>query len=518
MTTTDPATDAALLATFARTRSEAAFAELVRRHGPLVQGVCRRVLGDEPEADDAFQAVFLVLARKAGGVRDPSRLGPWLYGVAVRVAGKAKAARSKRRRRERPMGEVPAPERDSDWADVRPVLDAEIAWLPAKLQAALVLCELQQVSREDAAARLGVPAGTLSSRLARAKDMLRARLVRRGLTLSAAGLGAVLTEAKATAVPAALVYDTAAEAVAVPPGALIMAGKLKLLLGLALLGGLAAGAKVLADRLRPDWRALEGEWVVEGSVNDYSPFSRPTPVFGPRFIIAGGTLTPDPAVGGSLAIALDPWHSPRRIDLTASGVRGLADGQVVPGVYAVDGDTLTLNLAVRPGQSRPPETDRVLIYVWPQPRTADIGNPDHASRQYVLRRVRPGRPDPAADLARLFGRWRLVGLERGGELDPPQTPCEFHFNGDHLYWSGVVGDGEQPGEQFRVRLDGTRSPGWIDLAPRGGGNAPPVPGAKPRSGVYELDGDKLALRWGDARPASMAGAGPAVYRLERVKP
>ena len=513
-------TDADLLAGFARTRREDAFAELVRRHGPLVRGVCRRTLGDVPEADDAFQAAFLVLARKAGRVRDPGRLGPFLYGVALKVATRAKGERARRQRRERPMSELPAPQQDADWADVRPVLDAEVGRLPAKLRDALVLCELQGVPREEAAERLGVPAGTLSSRLARAKDTLRVRLTRRGLALSAAGLGSVLSQAAPAAVPAEVIHDTAAVAAAGLPEATMTAGKV-VKVGLALLatGGLAAAAAVLSDRLfRNDLKAMQGEWVIYSSVNDYAVDPVPPPIFGRSFTIDGDALLPDPTgAGGRLAIRLDRTKSPRHIDLTAAGVGGLADGQVIPGVYSVSGDTLTLNLAVRPGQSRPATTDFGQSYARPgQPRHG--GDPAIASRQWVLKRVRRDRPDPEADLLALRGFWRLVGLDRGDKLDPPQTPCVFHFNGDHLYWSGVVGDGEQPGEQFRVRLDGTRSPGWIDLAPWVPEGAPPVPGAKPRQGVYELGGDRLALRWGDARPASLTGAGPAVYRLERVKP
>src|SRR5215831_11393851 len=132
MTTTADATanrisDGELLRSVAVGRADAAFAELVRRHGPLVYAVCRRVLADRPEADDAFQASFLVLARKAGAVRRPEALSNWLYGVALRCARRAKAAAAARRAKEQPMTDLPAPPGpDPDWADARAVLDTEV--------------------------------------------------------------------------------------------------------------------------------------------------------------------------------------------------------------------------------------------------------------------------------------------------------------------------------------------------------------------------------------------------------
>src|SRR5262245_20129200 len=189
--------DRDLLRAFVEHADETAFADLVERHGPLVLGVCRRVLSDHPDADDAFQATFLVLAKKAASVRRPERLGNWLYGVSLRCA---RRVRSARRGKEHRMSDLPAPAPpDADWSDVRPVLDEEIGRLPEKLRTVLVMCELQGVDRAAAASRLRIPEGTLSSRLARAKDALRRRLVKRGIVLSAAGIGLILSQAAATA-------------------------------------------------------------------------------------------------------------------------------------------------------------------------------------------------------------------------------------------------------------------------------------------------------------------------------
>src|SRR5947209_1574234 len=204
-----PLGDRQLLDGFRAARDETAFAALVRRHGPLVLGVCRRVLGDGPDADDAFQATFLVLARKADSLRQPERLAAWLYGVAGRTARKARGRRAARRAREGPLPEglaVPPPPDPCDW---RPLLDEELARLPERYQTAVVLCDLQGLARTEAAARLGVAEGTLSSRLARGRAKLRDRLIRRGVTLAA---GSLALEAGQPTVSAAVAGAVAKEA------------------------------------------------------------------------------------------------------------------------------------------------------------------------------------------------------------------------------------------------------------------------------------------------------------------
>jgi RNA polymerase sigma factor (sigma-70 family) len=153
------APDAVLLARFAAGRDAEAFRELVRRHGPLVLGVCRRVAGHAQDAEDAFQAVFLILAYKAAVVRRPEVLGNWIYGVAVRVARRAKRSAARRRKREvqvRIMPDPPGPESDAR-ADLAPALDAELAALPAWYRDAVLLCDLQGLSRAEVAERLGIP-------------------------------------------------------------------------------------------------------------------------------------------------------------------------------------------------------------------------------------------------------------------------------------------------------------------------------------------------------------------------
>jgi RNA polymerase sigma factor (sigma-70 family) len=177
--------DGALLRRFLAEGDESAFEELVARHGPMVLGVCRRLLASPQDADDAFQATFLVLVRKAGRLRDPDRLGPWLYGVATRVAAKARARAA--RRRHEPLVEVGSlRESRADWLDLMPILDAELGRLPLRQRDVLVMCLLDGASVEEASRRLGCPVGTVKSRLARAREALRSRLTRRGVTPAAA--------------------------------------------------------------------------------------------------------------------------------------------------------------------------------------------------------------------------------------------------------------------------------------------------------------------------------------------
>jgi RNA polymerase sigma factor (sigma-70 family) len=173
-----------------RTAAEAGFRELVGRHGPLVLGVCRHVLGRVQDAEDAFQATFLVLARKAGRIRHRRLLGRWLYQVAYRIAVRSRTDSARRRRHERQGGErsVVAPDREHDpaWSELRTVLYKEVNRLPEDYRGAVVLCYFEERSNGEAAALLRWPVGTVKARLARARVLLRARLTRRGLALDRA--------------------------------------------------------------------------------------------------------------------------------------------------------------------------------------------------------------------------------------------------------------------------------------------------------------------------------------------
>ncbi|MFO0880975.1 MAG: RNA polymerase sigma factor, partial [Gemmataceae bacterium] len=203
----DDCTDAQLLDRFVQKKDETAFELLVRRHGPMVFAVCRREIQEIHEAEDAFQATFLVLVRKAGELRQPDRLASWLHGVAYRVARKARKLSARRRAEPLNLDDVNGPEQVSDlaWKELQYVLNGEIERLPTKFREPVILCYLNGLTYAAAARRLGVPAGTVSAWLDRARELLRARLVRRGLTFSAGMLGTLMAQnAVAAAVPSSL--------------------------------------------------------------------------------------------------------------------------------------------------------------------------------------------------------------------------------------------------------------------------------------------------------------------------
>jgi RNA polymerase sigma factor (sigma-70 family) len=210
--------DADLLGRWVAARDEAAFELLLRRHGPLVLGVCRRLLRDAQDVEDAFQASFLLLVRKGASIRRRQSVASWLYKVAYRVCLRARAGR---RAEEAPAALEELAARADDgplWRDLRPVLDEEINALPEKYRVPFVLCHLQGRTNQEAADELGCPLGTVLSRLAWARQRLRGRLARRGVTVATAALAAaVLPGAAEAAVPPALVRATLA-AVTGPAG------------------------------------------------------------------------------------------------------------------------------------------------------------------------------------------------------------------------------------------------------------------------------------------------------------
>jgi RNA polymerase sigma factor (sigma-70 family) len=200
--------DSDLLNRFTQHRDEAAFEALVRRHGPMVYGVCRRLLRHDQDAEDAFQATFLVLVRKASALRSPGTVANWLYGVANRTALELRRSGARRRVKEaNVMARTgPVPDESAEW---REFLDEELARLPDKYRSAVVLCELEGKTRREAAQELGCAEGTVASRLARGRSLLAERLARRGVALSATVLAAAFAGDRATAgVPNVLVSAT----------------------------------------------------------------------------------------------------------------------------------------------------------------------------------------------------------------------------------------------------------------------------------------------------------------------
>jgi RNA polymerase sigma factor (sigma-70 family) len=257
--------DADLLARFIDHRDEGAFTALVQRHGPMVLGVCRRVLPNRADAEDAFQATFLLLALKAASVSQRQLVPAWLHGVARRVALKARRANARRAKREQQMVPVPEPEalRTEDRTDLLPLLDRELNHLPDRYRAVLILCDLEGATRPEAARRLKLPEGTVNSRLARGRALLAQRLTRHGVTPAAGVL--MLAQCAGAAVPAAVFSSTVRVALltvggAVPAhtvspgvaalthamGSSMLATKFKLVTGAALLLGALGATCALA--------------------------------------------------------------------------------------------------------------------------------------------------------------------------------------------------------------------------------------------------------------------------------
>jgi RNA polymerase sigma factor (sigma-70 family) len=249
----DEVTDRQLLQRFVSAREETAFHALVRRHGPMVLGVCRRIVKNVDEADDAFQATFIILSRKAGDVLKTESIGPWLYRVAYHAALRTRSRLQQRRGREIPF-EEPMHAGAEQCAvavetaqEVRPVLDEELNRLPEKYRAPLVLCYLEGKTTDETARQLGCPRGTVAWRMSRGRDLLRNRLARRGLAATSVAVAAMLQQSSASAMSLALLQATcqlgagkavagSAPAYAVANGALktLTALKLKVAAGMAL--------------------------------------------------------------------------------------------------------------------------------------------------------------------------------------------------------------------------------------------------------------------------------------------
>jgi len=199
-----PATDADALARFARERDEAAFAFLVRRFGPLVMGVCQRVLGNRPEVDDAFQATFWVLARRASSIRQPKTLPAWLHAVALRTARRALRRVSSVANLVAEPQAADDPFADASWREVRQRLDEEVRRLPSRLRVPILLCYFEELTRDEAAGRLGWSLSTLKRRLESARERLKVRVIRRGIGPGVLGAVTLLSDRLTARVPATL--------------------------------------------------------------------------------------------------------------------------------------------------------------------------------------------------------------------------------------------------------------------------------------------------------------------------
>jgi RNA polymerase sigma factor (sigma-70 family) len=385
-------TDAQLLDRFRAAGDEDAFEALLRRHGRMVMSVCRRVLRSHHDAEDAFQATFLVLALKARSIRQGNSVASWLYGTAYRTAIKARGAASRRRRNEKELCTMPRRESASEHAEqeLEAILDQELACLPEKYREAILLVDLGGMARVDAAQRLGVPEGTLSSWLTRGRRLLARRLSARGLAVPGAAVAGLLFRQAAEAAPEALLLRaTVRVAALVMGGRQLAAGvvsarvvalvqvvmkaqllaRLRTVLTLCVLVGLAAGgagllatqtlgagqgvvrhrlpAPVPASRrepIRPDGERLQGAWVIVSGEEGGQPLSQRALRSWGRLTFAGDRVT---RTGGELregSYRIDPDATPRQIDL-------FPEANPWRGYYQLENATLKLVLFF--GDERP---------------------------------------------------------------------------------------------------------------------------------------------------------------------
>ncbi len=513
--------DGALLDRFLAGRddaAEAAFASLVERHGPMVLRVCRANLGDEHDAHDAFQATFLILARKARSVRIRDTVGPWLHGVAWRVASRARAASYRRRRHERRAAEMaPRSFDESRKDDAEATLHEEVLRLPSGFRDAVILCDLEGLTTDQAAERLGTPVGTVRSRLYRGRDRLRGRLLRRGLAPAAVGVVVASAPASALTVPAALADATVGLAVGwcwagtvpirlawlVNGGRYAMGMKSVAAVGLSLglvagVGGYAAqgpgsrsGGKVeskrgepgervrsvqapVADPTATDHDRLQGRWTVlkirEGDKKpvDYSHPALTVQFRGDEFKVLGIDAGEREFERGTFRI--DAESRPRALLVAGAG-------KSKEMLYAFEGDRL--KLAFTQGDDAP----RAKSFDDPGP------DPEHPVAVWELvREAAPasGGDRPAADVRsereRLQGTWSVIKASLNGrEIDGPGILfAPMTFKGDEVKFGPF---GNPPVENsYRFLIDPEGEPRALRVVREGG---------KPRWWLYSLKGDKL---------------------------
>jgi RNA polymerase sigma factor (sigma-70 family) len=384
-------TDGQLLGSFIDQKDEAAFEALVRRHGPMVFGVCRRVVGNHHDAEDAFQATFLVLARKASSVRPRERVANWLHGVALRTAMKAKTITAKRRGREKQVTEMPEAEaaQQDQWRDLQPLLDQELNSLPDNYRLPILLCYVEGKTIKIAAQQLGWPQGSLAGRLARGRKLLAKRLASRGVMLSAGSLAALVSQNVASAgVPTSLMSSTIKAATMIAAGQASVAGlvpakvaalmegmlkttlinKLKTVTAIVLLLGLmASGAAVVTsqsaaaqsekspistqrDKLSSGATQLDGTWIVVDHLDNGRRV--PSEKFSNakhQLVIKGDSWTEICSETVlEYAMTLDPLRRPPHINL-------FHDFRWNHGIYELLTDNTLIDCCTMPGKPRPTE-------------------------------------------------------------------------------------------------------------------------------------------------------------------
>jgi RNA polymerase sigma factor (sigma-70 family) len=460
----------------------------------MVWAACRRILTNYHDAEDAFQATFLVLARKASTVKPREMVGNWLYGVARQTAMKAMATTAKQRGRERQVPDMPEPAvTEQDWGDFQPFLDEELGRLPDKYRVAIVLCDLEGRTRKEVAQQLGCPEGTLAARVSRGRAMLAKRLVARGLTLSTAVLTGAFSR-QVQAVPISVMSSTltamtlvaagkavsgvvSANAIALAEGVIrtMLRNKIKLVTATLLLVAILGGGMLGLTHQTPviagdDLQASVSPTPVAEPANDADEPDEPirqdsldgrwddVEHEGAWFRFQGSTLTwhPNPSQRREDAATpvVEKWTCRYDLTQTPMTIDLFHKKGTDRGIFVVERGTLFIALA-RTGEARPTKIER-----------------DDDTTLLVLRRARPKTGGPVLDIAHAF----LVRVDvKEGKITaavPKNTSDEYRLQ--YHYWLSKEGAGD---------LSGT-GPRLVDIPVR-------------------LEGGKNALRLTDLRPGQV---------------
>ena len=373
--------DGELLGCFIERHDEAALTALVKRHGPMVWGVCRRLLSHH-DAEDAFQATFLVLVRKAASIVPREMVGNWLYGVAHQTALQARRTAARRRAREVQMPVMPETEavQQDQWTDVQPLLDQELSHLPNIYRAVVVLCDLEGRTRKEVARQLGVPEGTVAGRLARARSLLAKRLSRRGVAFSGGALAALVQNVAPAGVPDSVVASTIKAASLLAAGKAATSGaisvkvaaltegvmkamlftKLKIATVMLLVAGVALSAGVFSvmsmakeprsapaqqqgskKTMATDQKKIQGAWKMTYAEVKGLPLP-PNKIAALKLVFKGDKhiLYNGEKIEAMGSHRLDPAKKQKAIDITEE--EGPNKGKSTRGIYLLDDDVFTV--------------------------------------------------------------------------------------------------------------------------------------------------------------------------------
>jgi RNA polymerase sigma factor (sigma-70 family) len=537
----DKQTDDWLLQQYVLSRNQEAFAVLVRRYGPMVWGVCRRIVRHTQDAEDAFQATFAVLARKSRSIRRRRMIGSWLHQVARRIALRARAT-SNRRELAMPVvvtetiAEAVASQATSDHAEV---LDDEIARLPAILRVPIILCYLEGLTNREAAERLGCPEGTIVSRLARGRDKLRLGLTRRGVVLGGTAAIATLLSEAGSAAPllpglsqSALACGLLPATGAISGGAILSVGAARLatealqtlarrtligyamlvaccavgiaaFAGLALSLGLPLGGRLVnndalgegANRgvrrpalsLERIWQGEDLEFVGGATAAEHAALSQDC-----RWVVDGQSIRFkwQDVTMFSADFRIDSSRQPYAIDVQSGDSPAIPEGSVSRGAFLLNGIALEVCTAHADGER--PEFVRAGIVTPPAPDRPAV----RAGLVGYSRLRRLNRSFEADDLQ---GKWVIERLEAGGEEMPLDAQTRQGANFDNgTYTISLVVGGNASEMSGTFVLDPARPARFLKMRPTGGQSF---------LCLYEIEGDTLRL----------AVAAPGAARPEKFK-